>query len=92
MGEESQIESKVCKYAKAKGCYVRKFKSPGNRGSPDRIFLTPFGRIFFIEFKALGKEPTPLQVREIKEIISRKGNAYWADSVQVGKAIVDSHL
>lgn len=92
MGAESKIEKAVKKYARDKGCWVRKFKSPGNRAAPDDIFLTPWGVIFFIEFKRPGEEPTLLQWREIKEINNRKGHAHWTDDLTVGKAIVDFHL
>ena len=92
MGKESTIEKAVKKYAREKGCWVRKFKSPSQRGVPDDLFLTPWGTVFFIEFKASGKEPTALQEREMKEINNRKGHAHWTDSVVVGKAIVDLYL
>lgn len=89
MGQESKIESAVCKYAQSKGCYVRKFSSPSRAGVPDRLFLTPNGLVFFIEFKAPGKRPTALQQREIDEIENRHGLAKWVDSVEEGKFYVD---
>lgn len=92
MGKESTIEKKVTKYARDKGCYVRKFKSTSQRGVPDKLFLTPWGTVFFIEFKAPGKEPTALQEREMKEINNRKGHAHWVDSLEVGKAIINLYL
>ena len=92
MGKESEIEGKVCNYARGKGCYTRKFKSPGNRGVPDRLFMTPAGVVFFIEFKAPGKTPTALQQREINLINKNKGNAFWVDSVIDGRDIVDKLL
>ena len=92
MGKESLTEKAVKKYAREKGCYVRKFKSPSQRGVPDSLFLTPFGKVFFIEFKAPGKEPTDLQAREIREINNRSGNAHWTDCRVAGKKIVDLYL
>ena len=92
MGKESNIEKAVSKYAREKGCYVRKFKAPSNRGVPDKLFLSPHGKVFFIEFKAPGKEPTDLQAREIREINNRKGHAHWVDSISGGKAIVNLFL
>ena len=91
MGQESKIEAAVANYAKGKGCYVRKFKSTSQRGVPDRVFLSPHGKVFFIEFKAPGKEPTDLQARELREINNRSGNAYWTSSVADGKIIVDHY-
>ena len=92
MGRESSIEKSVKQYARNKGCYVRKFKSPNQRGVPDDLFLTPYGVVFFIEFKAPGKKPTALQERELKEIEKRNGNAHWVDSYVEGKKIVDQYL
>ena len=91
MGQESDIEKKVSKYAREKGCYVRKFKSPGNRGVPDKLFLAPNGDVFFIEFKSPGKKPTALQQREIDEIKKRRGHAYCVDSRELGVLIVDRY-
>jgi len=92
MGQESQIEKAVKDYARNKGCYVRKFKSPNHRGVPDSLFLTPYGTVFFIEFKAPGKLPTSLQAREMTEINKRKGNACWVESFEEGKKIVDGYM
>lgn len=92
MGQEAKIEKAVCDYARKKGCYVRKFSSPAHRGVPDRIFITPTGLVFFIEFKAPGKVPTALQQRELDEIKKRGGYAQCADSEKLGLDIVDHYL
>lgn len=92
MGEEAKIEKAVVAYAISKGCYVRKFSSPSHAGVPDRLFLTPAGIVFFIEFKAPGKKPTGLQLRELSEIEKRNGNATWVDNIDDGKAVVDQYL
>ena len=92
MPSESTIETAVSKYAKDRGCYVRKFKSPSNRGVPDRLFITPNGVVFFIEFKAPGKEPTKMQTDEALQIRKRKVRAGFADSTHKGKEMVDNML
>ena len=86
---EAQIEKYVVEYAINLGCYVRKFSSPNHRGVPDRLFLSPSGVVFFIEFKAPGKVPTALQLKEMNLINNRQGNAHWVDSATDGKKIVD---
>lgn len=91
MPSEKEIEGKACRYAKAAGCWVRKFTSPGQRAAPDRIFMTTRGVVFFIEFKAPGKRPTPLQQREINIIRSKGGHAHWADNLEDAKAIIDGY-
>ncbi len=92
MGKESVIESAVSVYAKNKGFYVRKFKAPGNRGVPDKIFLSPSGVWFTIEFKAPGKEPTTLQKREMALIKKNMGHSYLVDNVEYGKEIIESFI
>ena len=89
MGKESVIESAVSTYAKNKGFYVRKFKSPGNRGVPDRIFLSPSGVWFTIEFKAPGGKTTALQEREMILIERNNGLCYVVDNVKYGKEIIE---
>ena len=60
---EKQIEARVCEYARAKGMLAYKFTSPARAAVPDRLFIAPDGRMFFCEFKAEGKKPTPAQER-----------------------------
>ena len=89
MGPEAKIEKASCDYARRLGCYTRKFKSTSQRGVPDRLFISTTGRSFFIEFKATGKTPTALQLREIALINANMGCAHWADSVDEAKKIID---
>ena len=79
---ESVIERKVCEFAeKQLDCLVRKFVSPGNRGVPDRMFVFPHGTVAFIEFKAPGKKPTALQLREIDFLGERGVSATWHSDI-----------
>jgi len=48
---ESQIERRLVQGVKAKGGMCLKFTSPGTPGVPDRIVLTPDGRVYFVELK-----------------------------------------
>jgi len=58
---EKQIEAKLTQAAKMLGGIAPKFVSPGYDGMPDRIVLLPGGRMAFVEIKAPGKVPRPLQ-------------------------------
>jgi len=58
---EKHIEAKCRKIAKARGYVFWKLEVAGYPGVPDRLMLSPGGRAVFIEFKAPGKKPTPLQ-------------------------------
>ena len=58
---EKAIEKKLADAVKSRGGLAPKFTSPGFDGMPDRIVLLPGGRMAFVEVKAPGKAPRPLQ-------------------------------
>ena len=58
---EKTIEKKLSDEVKKRGGLAPKFTSPGFDGMPDRIVLMPGGRMAFVEVKAPGKAPRPLQ-------------------------------
>lgn len=58
---EKTIEQKLIKAVKSAGGIAPKMVSPGFDGMPDRIVLLPKGKIGFVEVKAPGKKPRPLQ-------------------------------
>lgn len=62
MKSEKQIEQSLIKAVKNMGGIAPKFVSPGFDGMPDRIVLLPYGVMVFVEVKAPGKKPRPLQV------------------------------
>jgi hypothetical protein len=59
---EKEIEQQYVNLIKAKGGIALKFVCPGFAGMPDRIILLPGGEMYFVEFKAPGKKPRPLQL------------------------------
>ena len=59
---EKTIEQKLVQAVKTVGGIAPKFASPGCGGMPDRIVLLPGGRIAFVEVKAMGCKPRPLQL------------------------------
>lgn len=60
---EKLIEQKLIRAVKAAGGIAVKFVSPGYDGMPDRLVLLPGGKIAFVEVKAHGMKPRPLQIR-----------------------------
>jgi len=68
MQTEKQIEQYLVKQVKKLGGRAYKFVSPGNSGVPDRLVCLPGGRIIFVELKAPGKKPTPLQLAKHREL------------------------
>ena len=61
---ESEIEKKLVIHIKKLGGIAYKFSSPNRKSVPDRLCVMPNGRAFFVELKAEGKAPTPLQHHE----------------------------
>ena len=59
---EKIIEQHLVKAVKNSGGVAPKLVCPGFDGMPDRLVLLPRGKIGFVEVKAPGKEPRPLQV------------------------------
>ena len=59
--KEKIFEKKLIYAVKDMGGIAPKFMSPGFDGMPDRIVLLPGGRMGFVEVKAPGKVPRPLQ-------------------------------
>lgn len=59
---EKIIEQHLVKAVKNSGGIAPKLVCPGFDGMPDRLVLLPGGKIGFVEVKASGKEPRPLQV------------------------------
>jgi hypothetical protein len=59
---EKEVEKKLVKAVRSNGGICWKFTSPGTAGVPDRIILMPKGQIAFVEVKAPGEKPRPLQL------------------------------
>lgn len=60
---EKVTEQKLVRAVKAVGGIAVKFVSPGYDGMPDRLVLLPGAKIAFVEVKAMGCKPRPLQIR-----------------------------
>lgn len=80
---ESAIETKVCAYAKLKGWIVGPKAGAHSRGWPDRMFLKK-GKTVFIEFKAPGEKPSPLQAHRIEKLTDAGFKAFVIDNVEEG--------
>lgn len=86
---EKTIEQKLTQATKQRGGICPKFVSPGFDGMPDRIVLLPMGRIGFVEVKAPGKKPRPLQTARHK-LLTRLGfKVYVLDSEDQIGGILD---
>ena len=65
---EKLIEQKLVKAVKAAGGLCPKFVSSGMDGMPDRLVLLPKGKLSFVEVKAPGKKPRPLQLHRHEQL------------------------
>jgi len=65
---EKQIEQRLVKAVKAQGGLCPKLVSPGTDGMPDRMVLLPDSHMGFVEVKAPGEKPRPLQQRRHEQL------------------------
>ena len=65
---EKDIEQKIVSAVKRRGGICPKWVSPGFDGVPDSIAIFPMAKICFIEVKASGKKPRPLQKARHKQL------------------------
>ena len=79
---EKQIENKLATEAKKLGGIALKFVSPSYDGMPDRLVLMPDSHIAFVELKAPGKKPRPLQLSRHRLLRSLGFRVYIIDSVE----------
>lgn len=89
MGEESRIERALSVQVKKRGGMAVKFVSPGLDGVPDRIVLLPGRRIAFVELKAPGKKPRPLQEKRKRQLEALGFPVYVIDRVEQIGGVLD---
>lgn len=86
---EKIIEQKLVTAVKKQGGICPKFVSPGFDGMPDRLVLLPFGRFAFVEVKALGEKPRPLQLARHGMLQKLGYRVYVLDDVNQIGGILD---
>ena len=86
---EKDIEQQFAREVKKYGGIAPKFVSPGFSGMPDRLVLFPDGLVGFVEVKAPGKKPRPLQAAR-HEMLKRLGfRVYVIDAAAQIGGIID---
>ncbi len=78
---EKTIERILAAQAKAAGGWAPKFTSPGTGGMPDRILLFPGGKIAFVEVKAPGQRPRPLQLMRHRALMDMGFKVFVLDGI-----------
>ena len=86
---EKMIEQKLVAEVKKAGGICPKWVAPGFDGVPDRIAMFPGGKIAFVEVKAPGEKPRPLQ-RARHELLRKLGfRVYILDEIEKIGGIID---
>ena len=86
---EKCIEQMLVKGIKVMGGIAPKFISPGFDGMPDRIVLLPNGHMAFVEVKAPGEKPRPIQIARHRLLRKLGFKVYVLDDEQQIGGILD---
>lgn len=84
---EHHVEDALAKATRKSGGVAFKWVSPGHPGVPDRIVILP-NRILFVELKAPGKKPTPLQAKVHQQLRDLGCEVHTIDNVEAARAVV----
>ncbi|QOR46917.1 VRR-NUC domain-containing protein [Trueperella pecoris] len=86
---EHHIEQALKRGVEAAGGICWKLVSPGTAGVPDRICIMS-GRIVFVELKAPGRQPRPIQHRRIQQLTDHGMSVLVVDSLAGVKEVLDA--
>ena len=86
---ERYVEQRLVRAVKKRGGQCLKFVSPGFDGVPDRIVLLPESHFAFVEVKAPGEVPRPLQVSRHRMIRKLGFRVYILDDPERIVEILD---
>lgn len=86
---EKTVERKLVDAVKARGGICPKWVSPGFDGMPDRIVLLPGRHFGFVEVKAPGEKPRPLQLSRHRLLEKLGFHTYVLDGVEQIGGILD---
>lgn len=90
---EKTIEKALIRECKKVGWLCLKFTSPGRRSVPDRIVITDWGHVFFVELKAPGKKETENQLREHRKLRKQGCTVYGTiDSLEKIKELIQLEI
>jgi hypothetical protein len=92
---ERSVDKKFTKGLKVMGLHSIKLSSFGARGEagwPDRLVLGPYGVAVFVELKAPGNEPSPLQAARLAVLNTLGFPACWFDDAVSALAWVKNQV
>lgn len=80
MALEQKLEQHLVNQVRNHGGLCWKLTSPGTAGVPDRLIILPGGHIGFIETKAPGQKPRPIQIRRHQQLTQLGAKTYILDN------------
>ena len=86
---EKTVEQRLVKAVKNRGGICPKLVCPGFDGMPDRLVLLPDGKVGFVEVKAPGKVPRPLQAQRHRLLRELGFRVYILDDQRQIGGIID---
>jgi hypothetical protein len=94
MTPETKVKNAWLKAAKQLGLEVIRlsFSRGATVGWPDNLFLVPGGLPLFLEFKAPGKTPTPMQTYRATLLWELGYDIRWTDSADAARAFLASRM
>ena len=87
---EKEIEQALVRTVKNIGGWCLKLSCPGMNGVPDRLVLLPKGRCAFVELKAPGKKPRPLQIKRMRQLSSLGFSCFVIDGKEQIGGVIDA--
>lgn len=86
---EKEIERRMVRLVKDRGGLCYKFESPGSPGVPDRIIITPAGRVVFVELKTVVGSLQKIQRWQLDEMKRRGADVRVVKGWDAAKALVE---
>lgn len=90
--EKAGVEMPVVRWANARGIDAWKINGMGARSRPDRQFMIPGGKPFWIEFKRPGEGLTPLQADTIAKMLRNGYDVEVHDDPEEAKRAIQRRL
>ena len=87
---EKEIEQALVRAVKNIGGWCLKLSCPGMDGVPDRLVLLPKGKCAFVELKAPGEKPRPLQIRRMRQLSSLGFSCFVIDGKEQIGGVIDA--
>jgi len=89
---EKDIERRMVQMVKQRGGLCYKFVSPSNPGVPDRIIITPAGRVIFVELKTEIGRLSKIQTWQRGELQKRGADVRVVKGWPAAKALIEEVL